>query len=123
MADFQVLPTPAMCPLTVTVQFFPGVDTEESPAADMTLDTAVQEVNFTEMRIQYRSDRYDLQDAVEWTTALPVEDAHGKLAVALYPFLGAGYEQGYLRAFELAAEKRRPLMAVVLWGPLDDSSC
>ncbi|EKX49443.1 hypothetical protein GUITHDRAFT_104972 [Guillardia theta CCMP2712] len=99
-------------------QFFPGVNSEESPAADMTLDTAVQELNFTEMRIQYRSELYDQQVAIEWTASLPVADAQDKLAVSLYPFLGAGYDQDYMQAFERAGSSRRPLLAVLSETPV-----
>ena len=49
-----------------------------------------------------------------------VED---KLGVSLMPFLDAGYRADYVSAFEEARGLGKPLVAVVLWGALDDASC
>ena len=59
-----------------------------------------------------------------WRSRTEVERrARDKLGVALYPFLDVGYERDYLKAFEAARHANKVLLAVVLWGALDDASC
>ena len=129
------------------LQFFPGEDMDLLPEVDgepgqereetaegeaafvATLQTAVQEVRYPLITLSLSGSGIGPDDAGEKEGPIPstlessYAEARAKLAVALYPFLDAGYTQDYVQAFQEAAAARKPMVAVVLWGALDDASC
>ena len=127
------------------LQFFPGEDMDFSAEVDgeqgqereetaegeaafvATLQTAVQEVRYPLITLSLSRSGIGPGDAGEKEIPSTLESsyagARAKLAVALYPFLDAGYKRDYVQAFQEAAAARKPMVAVVLWGALDDASC
>ena len=127
------------------LQFFPGEDMDLLPEVDgepgqereetaegeaafvATLQTAVQEVRYPLITLSLSRSGIGPGDAGEKEIPSTLEssyaEARAKLAVALYPFLDAGYKRDYVQAFQEAAAARKPMVAVVLWGALDDASC
>ena len=99
------------------LQFHPGGDSE-------VVETAVQEILFPQMRLELVEEAPSQAARLSPSLVyMDPQEAQDKLAVAMYPFLHVGYSTDYLEAARVAAAAGKPLMAVVLWGALDDASC
>jgi len=111
-----------------------GENAQEDAEEDESLDTAVQEIKIVTLDIKLVPDGGGTMQG----TVLPLPSAgvgefevelegtgwvEDKLAISLMPFLDAGYRADYFSAFEEAQAQGKPLVAVVLWGALDDASC
>ena len=118
---------------------------EESRAFRLSLQTSVQEAHFPAISLSLQGlppsgggtvlAREVLREsgrgedkaarAAEAPPALALSraESQAKLAIALYPFLDVGYTQDYAAAYLAAGAAKKPLLAVVLWGALDDASC
>lgn len=98
-----------------SLRFHPGADGEAE-------DTAVQELLFPQMSVELVVSAQP-EPASQYLISIHPQEAQDKLAMAMYPFLQVGYASDYWAAATMAAAVSKPLMAVVLWGSLDDASC
>ena len=97
------------------LQLYPGAEGEAE-------ETAVQEILFPQMVLELVNPVRGEETSGSIVSIHP-QEAQDKLAVAMYPFLEVGYAADYWEAAERAAAVSKPLLAVVLWGALDDASC
>ena len=63
-----------------------------------------------------------LQETIEWTESLDINLAERKLKSAFYKFASIDWVP-WQEAATVASREKRPLLAIVLWGALDDQSC
>jgi hypothetical protein len=61
-------------------------------------------------------------DNIAWSKEIDVAAAHRRLEKQFYKFMEIDWVPP-ARALELARERNKPLLAMVLWGALDDQSC
>ena len=64
----------------------------------------------------------EFAESIVWTESLEMEIAERKLKKAFYTFASIDWVP-WQRAAAIAAEEKRPILAIVLWGALDDQSC
>jgi len=60
--------------------------------------------------------------AMTWSEVLPETEVRKRLARAFYDFLSIRW-QSLAEATRLSRERGSPILAMVMWGPLDDQSC
>ena len=61
-------------------------------------------------------------EGVRWTNAIETAKAHDKLAAVFYKFLDIDFLP-FDRMLAAAGEEKKPILAVVLLGAIDDQSC
>lgn len=63
-----------------------------------------------------------LADEIDWNEAVAVSEAHSRLAEQFYKFMEIEWVP-VEQALAVARAQDKPIMAMVLWGALDDQSC
>jgi hypothetical protein len=64
----------------------------------------------------------DLPDSLVWSEAIDIEQAQHKLKSAFYVFENIQWVP-WNQAVQIAGDRQKPILAIVLWGALDDQSC
>jgi hypothetical protein len=64
----------------------------------------------------------DFSETLDWSSTIDMDEARLKLKQAFYAFENIDWVP-WQRAQEAAAATQKPILAVVLWGALDDQSC
>jgi hypothetical protein len=73
-------------------------------------------------RMELTSANPQLGDELDWTESIDMEAAHRELKKAFYAFASINWTP-WESALIAAREQRKPILAIVLWGALDDQSC
>jgi len=68
------------------------------------------------------SANHELPETLEWSSAIDMGEARLQLKQAFYAFENIDWAP-WQQAPEVAAATHKPILAVVLWGALDDQSC
>ncbi|MBI3865914.1 MAG: hypothetical protein HY290_28905, partial [Planctomycetia bacterium] len=63
-----------------------------------------------------------LADELDWLDSIDMALAKHELTKAFYKFIGINWVP-WETAVKVAGEQQKPILAVVLWGALDDQSC
>jgi hypothetical protein len=73
-------------------------------------------------RMELVSANQELPEALDWSSAIDMDEARLKLKQAFYAFANIDWVP-WQRAQAAAVAAQKPILAVVLWGALDDQSC
>ncbi|HEY2250400.1 MAG TPA: hypothetical protein VGH74_05040 [Planctomycetaceae bacterium] len=63
-----------------------------------------------------------LAEEVEWADSIDIDVAQRELKKCFYAFTGINWVP-WQTALEAAGQQHKPILAIVLWGALDDQSC
>jgi hypothetical protein len=73
-------------------------------------------------QMELSSEDRGLTETLDWSDAIGMPQAERKLASAFYVFADIEWVP-WKEAVRLAGERHMPVLAIVLWGALDDQSC
>ena len=73
-------------------------------------------------RMELVSANQELPEALDWSSAIDMDEARLKLKQAFYASENIDWVP-WQRAQAVAVARQKPILAIVLWGALDDQSC